>query len=197
MRSARRCRRTTRRGSGPEAGPCRRPSRSWPTTRRRTTRPSSTKRRAGLTSSCQSASDALEAALDRLSRSLPSVRAARLDGLLPHVTEAGRWELLSPLAREPEALTGFPWTGGFVAGQLWLAAALTGRDDFAAEAAAVTELLAPRAEQPTTHDLGFLFWPSAVLGFRATGEERYRALGLRAAESLVRRLLPSGVIQVI
>jgi unsaturated chondroitin disaccharide hydrolase len=113
------------------------------------------------------------------------------------VTEGGRWELLSPLAREREALTGLPWTGGFVAGQLWLAAALTGRDDFASEAAAVTELLAPRAEQPTTHDLGFLFWPSAVLGHRATGEERYCELGLRAAGSLARRLLPAGVIQVI
>jgi unsaturated chondroitin disaccharide hydrolase len=141
--------------------------------------------------------DALDDVLARLDRSLPAIGAARGAGLLPHVTEGGRWELLSPLAREREALTGLPWTGGFVAGQLWLAAALTGRDDFAAEAAAVTELLAPRAAQPTTHDLGFLFWPSAVLGYRATGEERYRALGLRAAESLVERLLPAGVIQLI
>jgi unsaturated chondroitin disaccharide hydrolase len=125
---------------------------------------------------------------------LAQSRAARLgavDGRLPHVTgEDGRWRLLSPLGGEPEALTGLPWTGGFVAGQLWLAS----RHD---EAAEVTELLAPRAAQPTTHDLGFLFWPSAVLGHVATGEARYRELGLRAAATLLERALPSGVIQVI
>jgi unsaturated chondroitin disaccharide hydrolase len=104
--------------------------------------------------------------------------------------ENGRWELLSPLDAEDAALTGLPWTGGFVAGQLWLA----GEHE---RAAAVTDLLRPRAAQPTTHDLGFLFWPSAVLGLQATGDACYRVLGLRAAASLVRRALPSGVIQVI
>ena len=113
------------------------------------------------------------------------------DGLLPHVTgEDGRWELLSPLDAEDAALTGLPWTGGFVAGQLWLA----GEHE---RAAAVTDLLRPRAAQPTTHDLGFLFWPSAVLGLAATGDDCYRVLGLRAAASLAQRALPSGVIQVI
>jgi unsaturated chondroitin disaccharide hydrolase len=114
-----------------------------------------------------------------------------VDGRLPHVTDqSGRWTWLSPAHTEPEALTRLPWTGGFVAGQLWLA----GHDE---GAAAVTGLLAPRAAQPTTHDLGFLFWPSAVLGHLRTGEARFRELGLQAAASLVRRALPSGVIQVI
>jgi unsaturated chondroitin disaccharide hydrolase len=113
------------------------------------------------------------------------------NGLLPHVTdEYGHWELLAPLNAENAALTGLPWTGGFVAGQLWLA----GEHE---RAAAVTDLLRPRAAQPTTHDLGFLFWPSAVLGLAATGDDCYRVLGLRAAASLVRRSLPNGVIQVI
>jgi unsaturated chondroitin disaccharide hydrolase len=132
----------------------------------------------------------------RLTEALELARAgvARLravDGRLPHVTgEDGSWRFLSPLADEHEALTGLPWTGGFVAGQLWLA----GRHD---EAAAVTDLLSPRAAQATTHDLGFLFWPSAVLGHVAGGEKGYRELALRAAKSLTERVLPSGVIQVI
>jgi unsaturated chondroitin disaccharide hydrolase len=118
-------------------------------------------------------------------------RIAPRDGLLPHVTgEDGRWELLSPLDAEDAALTGLPWTGGFVAGQLWLA----GEHE---RAAVVTDLLRPRAAQPTTHDLGFLFWPSAVLGLCATGDDCYRVLGLRAAAALVERTLPNGVIQVI
>ena len=48
-------------------------------------------------------------------------RARRLrpvDRKLPHVTgDDGRWQLLSPVEPEREALTGLPWTGGFVAGQ--------------------------------------------------------------------------------
>ena len=129
-----------------------------------------------------------------MSLSRAEALAARIgprDGLLPHVTgEDGRWELLSPLDTERAALTGLPWTGGFVAGQLWLA----GENE---RAAAVVDLVRPRAAQPTTHDLGFLFWPSAVLGLAATGDDCYRVLGLRAAASLVRRALPNGVIQVI
>jgi unsaturated chondroitin disaccharide hydrolase len=130
-----------------------------------------------------------------------AAHAARLrvkDGLLPHVTGVdGRWARLSPLGSEDDALTGLPWTGGFVAGQLWLASRLPGRDSLTEDAAAVTELVAPRAAQPTTHDLGFLFWPSAVLGHTLTGKPHYRELGLTAAASLARRALPSGVIQVI
>jgi unsaturated chondroitin disaccharide hydrolase len=113
------------------------------------------------------------------------------DGWLPHITgDDGRWVRLSPIGAEPEAVTGLPWTGGFVAGQLWLAG-------HHADATAVTELLEPRAAHATTHDLGFLFWPSAVLGYLATSEHWYQELGLRAAASLVERALPSGVIQVI
>jgi len=140
---------------------------------------------------------ALELAAARLEQSVPDLRRARARGLLPHVTEGGRWELASPLSQEFSALTGLPWTGGFVAGQLWLASRLPQRAGLASEAAAVTELLEPRADQPTTHDLGFLFWPSAILGYRATGEPLLRELALRAARSLARRVLPGGLIQVI
>ena len=108
-------------------------------------------------------------------------RIAPCDGLLPHVTgEDGRWELLSPLDTEDAALTGLPWTGGFVAGQLWLA----GEHD---RAAVVTDLLRPRAAQPTTHDLGFLFWPSAVLG---SARPETTATGCSGCAR--RRRLPSG-----
>ena len=132
-----------------------------------------------------SLADALELARARAARLRP------VDGGLPHVTgDDGRWRRLPPTGADGDALTGLPWTGGFVAGQQWPA----GLHD---DAAAVTQLLAPRARLPTTHDLGFLFWPSAVLGHLATGERRYRELGLRAARSLIERALPSGVIQVV
>ena len=58
----------------------------------------------------------LTEALERARRLRP------IDGKLPHVTgDDGRWQLLSPVEPEREALTGLPWTGGFVAGQLRLA----------------------------------------------------------------------------
>jgi unsaturated chondroitin disaccharide hydrolase len=121
-----------------------------------------------------SLAEALELGLDRAAKLRP------VEGKLPHVTgKDGRWRLLSPVGPEHEALTGLPWTGGFVAAQLRLA----GEPD---AAGAVDELLAPRADEGTTHDLGFLFW---------TSEDR--ELRLRAAHSLIRRALPSGVIQVI
>ena len=115
-----------------------------------------------------------------LSEALERARRLRpVEGRLPHVTgDDGRWQLLSPVEPEREALTGLPWTGGFVSGQLRLA----GEHEAAAE---VDRLLAPRADQPTTHDLGFLFW---------TADDELRQ---RAAATLARRVLPSGVIQVI
>jgi unsaturated chondroitin disaccharide hydrolase len=140
---------------------------------------------------------ALQHAVGRLVGSLPQLRAARKRGELPHVTDDRGWKHLSPLAAEEKALTGLPWTGGFAAGQLWLAFRVSGNRQLAAEAAAVTELLAPRAARPDTHDLGFLFWPSAVLGHLVTGDPRYRELALRAARSLTKRVLPSAVIQVV
>ncbi len=137
---------------------------------------------------------ALDEALDRLELSLGGIAAARVEGLLPFVTESGRWWLVPARALDQAHVS---WTGGFVAGQLWLAACLRDSDRLATEARAVTELLAPRAEDPTTHDLGFLFWPSAVLGYRATGDPWFRDVGLRAARTLAKRLLPAGVIQVL
>jgi unsaturated chondroitin disaccharide hydrolase len=119
-----------------------------------------------------SLAEALELALARAAGLRPA------DGKLQHITGDGHWQLLSPVGTEKEALTGLPWTGGFVAGQLRLA----GESE---QAAAVDELLSPRAEQATTHDLGFLFW---------TADEELRR---QAAHTLVRRALPSGVIQVI
>ena len=141
--------------------------------------------------------EALRHAIGRLVASLAQLQAARRRGTLPHVTDAAGWKLIPSLAPDETALTGLPWTGGFVAGQLWLASRVCGNRQLAAEAAAVTELLAPRAARADTHDLGFLFWPSAVLGHLVTGDPRYRELALRAARSLTTRVLSSGVIQMI
>jgi unsaturated chondroitin disaccharide hydrolase len=53
-------------------------------------------------------------------------------------------------------------------------------------------LVAPRAEDPNTHDVGFIFWSSAIPLFHVTGEERYASLALRAADRLRARLIATG-----
>ena len=141
--------------------------------------------------------DALRHAIGRLVGSLAQLGAARERGKAAARHRRQGWKLIPSLAPDETALTRLPWTGGFVAGQLWLASRVSGNRQLAAEAAAVTDFLAPRAAQPDTHDLGFLFWPSAVLGHLVTGDSKHRELALRAARSLTKRVLPAGVIQVI
>jgi len=88
--------------------------------------------------------------------------------LFPHYSEAGSWHLLDVDARsswQDDTYEHGNWTAGFWFGSMWLAA--LGRDhdrgiiDLARER---LPLLAPRAYDHTTHDLGFLFYPSHVLG---------------------------------
>jgi unsaturated chondroitin disaccharide hydrolase len=91
---------------------------------------------------------------------------------------------------EPEE-HGF-WTGGHWVGLIWLGFAAT--QDPALETAARkwASLLLPRQTDTTTHDLGFLFELSHVLGFRLTADETLIAPAIQAAESLTMRFNPRG-----
>lgn len=142
--------------------------------------------------------DALDQAVARLEDDRGRLSAHRAEGFLPHLTDGGRWRLAPILQTgrwEPGGWHHASWTGGFVAGQLWQASRRRRSNRLEAEARAITEALAPRADDRTTHDLGFLFYPSAVLGHLATGEARFRELALKAARTLAGRLLPAGVLQ--
>jgi unsaturated chondroitin disaccharide hydrolase len=50
-------------------------------------------------------------------------------------------------------------------------------------------LVAPRADDPNTHDIGFIFWGSAIPLFHVTGDPRYAGMALRAADRLRARLI--------
>ncbi|WP_206796807.1 glycoside hydrolase family 88 protein [Amycolatopsis sp. MtRt-6] len=84
------------------------------------------------------------------------------------------------------------WVGGFWPGQLWLAWLHSGEEQFKALALASAEKLAPRRDDTTTHDLGFLFYPSWVTAWRLTGDEKWRAGAVQAASSLIKRYNPAG-----
>lgn len=87
--------------------------------------------------------------------------------LYPHYSEKGRWELLDvdvTSSWDGESYEHGNWTAGFWFGTMWLAALGTGDDAFADLARERLPLLTGRAADATTHDLGFLFYPSVVLG---------------------------------
>jgi unsaturated chondroitin disaccharide hydrolase len=76
------------------------------------------------------------------------------------------------------------WVGLHLAAYLW-----TGEERHLAWARERMVLVAPRADDPNTHDIGFIFWGSAIPLFHVTGDERYASLALRAADRLRARLI--------
>jgi unsaturated chondroitin disaccharide hydrolase len=111
----------------------------------------------------------------------------------PHVTEAdGRWRTWPASVSAGyagDAWSHGNWTCGFWVGLLVAAHLRTGEGRFLAWAAERTRLVAPRAADPNTHDVGFIFSASAVPAYRVTGERWYAELALAAAGRLRARLV--------
>ncbi len=88
------------------------------------------------------------------------------------------------------------WTSGFWVGLLWHEAALSGDTQDADVATAWTLRLAPHVHRKT-HDIGFVFASSAVLGAEIGGVAACRDLALRAADALAGMFHPAaGVIPI-
>jgi unsaturated chondroitin disaccharide hydrolase len=98
----------------------------------------------------------------------------------PHITNHGAWQCT------PDGV----WTGGFWAGILWLAYETDGGDDLRRLAVQFTERLLPRSSDAHNHDLGFMFFPSAIKAWSLTGEERYRKAAILAASALAKQFNP-------
>ncbi|MFG2791920.1 glycoside hydrolase family 88 protein [Streptomyces sp. NPDC048419] len=84
------------------------------------------------------------------------------------------------------------WVGGFWPGTLWMAYLRSKDEAFRTWALASAQKLAPRQNDTSTHDLGFLFYPSWVTAWRLTGDEAWRTGAVRAADSLIQRYNPRG-----
>ncbi len=102
---------------------------------------------------------------------------ARVVTDFPHITERGQWQFT------PDGV----WTGGFWAGILWLASEQDRDDDLKQRAVEMTDRLLPRASDTHNHDLGFMFYPSAIKAWRVTGDEKYRRVAMDAASALARQ----------
>lgn len=83
------------------------------------------------------------------------------------------------------------WFCGFWVGLLLAAHLHTGDDAYLELADERMHLVAQRANDPNTHDIGFIFLSSAIHGAYITGQQWYADLGLRAAERLRARVVPT------
>lgn len=114
----------------------------------------------------------------------------------PHYSEGGRWSTLE-VGQESASTDGSydhgNWTAGFALGVMWVLSLATGVH---AVEQVVRRRLAPlarRASDTTTHDLGFLFHPSFVLGqLVGTLDAREVEPARRASRSLARRFNKRG-----
>lgn len=84
------------------------------------------------------------------------------------------------------------WVDGFWVGQLWLAYAFTKDAKFETAAREWTERVAWLKTTLQTHDLGFIFYLSNVLGAYATGDESLFENAMTAAETFTARWNPRG-----
>lgn len=120
--------------------------------------------------------DALDYSLSCIRRTLE-----RVDGF-PERTEGGSW------VTWPDGW----WVGGHWVGLLWKAFALTQDPTLEAAARTWAARLEKRAMDGNTHDLGFLFELSHVLGWQITGDTSLLMPALPAARTLAARFHACG-----
>jgi unsaturated chondroitin disaccharide hydrolase len=84
------------------------------------------------------------------------------------------------------------WIDGFWPGLLWLAYAHTEESRFEAAARQWTGELSWLKTTTLTHDLGFIFYLSNVIGYRVTGDDTLLSDALTAAETFTQRYNPRG-----
>jgi len=118
--------------------------------------------------------------LDFIGGSLQSTIQAVGDRF-PEATENGVWNTNSG-----------GWTGGYFAGMLWMMFSATGDSAWLAPAGRYTRLLERFKTDVNNIDVGILFYPSFARGYRVTGDEYYREVGLAGARTMMRRFIPAG-----
>lgn len=118
-------------------------------------------------------------------------------GGYPHYTDpdTGTWVTLPP--EQTGCLQGGKWThgnwtAGFWPGILWLSYAYTKEEKFRKWALRSIEPLKARVRDNNTHDIGFLFYPSFVLGFELTSDQELKETALLAADILAGRFISEG-----
>lgn len=131
-------------------------------------------------------------ALDLLARKTLEDEKA-LGVRFPYVTlPDGSWDTM-PASRsagyDGENWSHGNWFCGFWVGLLLISHLHTGKPEPLELALERMRMVAPRASDPNTHDIGFIFLSSALPAFHITGEETHARTGLEAARQLRARLV--------
>ncbi len=93
----------------------------------------------------------------------------------PHITKGGEWMTNKD----------GHWTGGFWVGLIWLEALQTGNEATLKEAKKWAMALKSRIKDNKTHDQGFIFGPSCVMGFRLTEDTDFLPLIHAGAKNML------------
>ena len=98
-----------------------------------------------------------------------------LHGNFPHITEKGKWHTNA----------NGHWTGGFWTGLLWFKALYT-QNNTEQKATALKQVkkLAVRMNDNKTHDMGFIFGPSCVLGNHIEPDEQLVDMAIAGAHNM-------------
>ena len=134
------------------------------------------------------ASEALERFLLKM-----TVMRERACTKIPYTTKNGKYDDNSTLAAEKSMGIGW-WTNGFWAGMMWLLYHETKEERYAEIARFSEEQLDSCFDEfyDLSHDLGFVYQPTAVADYRLTGSQAGRRRGLHAACLLAGRFNPAG-----
>jgi unsaturated chondroitin disaccharide hydrolase len=111
----------------------------------------------------------------------------------PHVTaDDGRWITVPASVTAgytPKGWTHGNWLCGFWVGLLLVSYLHTGDEKYLGWARERMRLVAQRADDPNTHDIGFIFDSSAIPAYEITGDDWYARIALQAADRLRARLV--------
>lgn len=135
-----------------------------------------------------------DAVIEKLHHKLTAVRE-RSATKLPAETNDGVHDDKMKAAGNVGIAKGF-WTNGFWAGMLWQMYHATGDERYAEIARFTLPILDGCLLELDTHDIGFLWLPTAVLDYRITGSAAAKQSALTAAKWLMGRFNPAaGVIR--
>ena len=118
---------------------------------------------------------------------------AKVDSCLKTFTFAFPGAQSNGYVYEPTAE--FGWTEGFWTGILWILYEFTGNEEYKNAAEIQCGIFKLREEKDVKldhHDMGFLYSLSCVAAYKITGDEKYKATALKAADRLCRRFREKG-----
>jgi len=117
--------------------------------------------------------DILELALSKIDKTL-----VRYYDSFPYYTKNGKWENTSATKADD-------WVSGFWVGLLWIAYLLTSNEKYATHAHKLMDKIDEKFAEASSTNLGYLYGPSFILGYKITEDPKLKTVGLKAANRML------------